>query len=137
MVQPIMKRHRNSAYFIQDVENRSGPEDDLDVHAIRHLNTHELSEGALVRVEVYQPLVDAHLPPVAGARAASVRALPARNHEPLGRQRDGTRYRNASLLADRLDLLANPVHLLGGRAAQRYPAPLHHLQNLIKQNIKE
>ena len=43
---------------------RLGPEDDLDIDAVRDLDPHELAQCTLVSVEVYQTLMDPHLPPV-------------------------------------------------------------------------
>src|SRR3989339_1153473 len=104
----------------------SGPQDDLDVDAVRDLYPHQLSQGALVRVEVYEPLVDAHLPSVPGLGALAVRALAHRHLEPLGREWYRAGHVHACLLADGLDLVADAVYLLRVRSAQRYPGPLRH-----------
>src|SRR5438876_4537921 len=79
---------------------------DLDVHAVRHLDAHELPERALVRVEVDEPLVNPHLPAVPGLAALAVGGLADRDDEALRRQRDRAGHRDAGALADQLDLLA-------------------------------
>src|SRR2546425_119736 len=91
---------------------RSRAQHDLDVHAVRHLNPHELPQSALIRVEVDEPLVDPHLPAVPRLAPLAVRGLPHRHDEPLRRERDRPGHRDAGALADQLDLLAHVVDLL-------------------------
>src|SRR6266581_4924769 len=104
----------------------SRPQDDLDVHAVRHLDAHQLPQRALVRVEVDEPLVDAHLPAVPRLAALAVGGLADRHEEPLRRKRDRPGHRDARALGDELDLLAHVVDLLRVRSAQRDPRLLGH-----------
>src|SRR3972149_12050288 len=104
----------------------SAAQDDLDVDAVRPLEAHQLAEGTLVRVEVDEPLVDAHLPAVVGLRALSVRALPHGDLEALRRKGDGPAHRHAGALADLLDLVADAVDLFRVRAGERDAGFLRH-----------
>src|SRR5213080_63942 len=105
---------------------RSASQHDLDVDAVRHLDPHELPQGAFVRVEVDEPLMDPHLPAVPRLAPFAVRGFAHRHDEPFRRQRDRTRHRDAGPLADQLDLLAHVVDLLRVRAAQRDARLLSH-----------
>src|SRR5213594_2618120 len=77
---------------------RSASQHDFDVHAVRHLDAHELPQRAFVRVEVDEPLVDSHLPSIPRLAALAVRGLPHRHDEPLRRQRDWACHRDAGAL---------------------------------------
>src|SRR3989475_191103 len=104
----------------------SGSQHDLDVDAVRHLDAHQLPQRALVRVEVDEPFVDPHLPPVPRLAPLAVRRLPHRHDEPLRWEGDRPRHRDAGALADQLDLLAHVVDLLRVRAADRDSGLLGH-----------
>src|SRR5213080_279560 len=105
---------------------RSASQHDLDVDAVRHLDPHELPQGAFVRVEVDEPLVDPHLPAVPRLTPFAVRRFAHRHDEPFRREGDRARHRDTGPLADQLDLLAHVVDLLRVRAAQRDPRLLGH-----------
>ena len=104
-------------------------EHDLDVHAIGDLDPHQLPEGALIGVEVDEPLVDPHLPVVDGLASLSVRALPAGYLQLLGRQGDGPADVHSGPLGDPLDLGADTVDLCGVGAAERDSCALRHLNH--------
>src|SRR2546425_6885748 len=99
---------------------------DLDVDAVRHLDAHQLPQRALVRVKVDEPLMNPHLPSVPRLAPLAVRGLPHGHDEPLRRERDWSRHRDAGALADQLDLLAHVVDLLRVRAAERDAGLLGH-----------
>jgi len=92
---------------------------DLDVDAIGDLDPHELPEGTLIGVQIYEPLVDAHLPAVPGLASLSIGALPAGYLQLLC----GKRYRPADIhagpLGDPFDLGADTVDLCRVGAAER------------------
>src|SRR5688500_12895326 len=56
----------------RDCSSDSRPQNNLDVDRVGHLDAHELAEGALVRIDVDEALVDAHLPVVVRLRAGAV-----------------------------------------------------------------
>src|SRR6059036_3452832 len=99
---------------------------DLDIDAVRDLDAHQLPQRALVRVEVDEPFVDSHLPAVPRLAPLAVRRLPHRHDEPLRRERNRSRHRDAGALADQLDLLAHVVDLLRVGAAERDAGLLGH-----------
>src|SRR5438445_1754 len=105
---------------------RSAWQLDLDVHAVRHLDPHELPQRAFVCVEVDEPLVDPHLPAVPCLAPLPVGGLPHRHDEPFRRERNRARHRDAGALADQLDLLAHVVDLLRVGAAERDAGLLGH-----------
>ena len=55
------------AVLHSEEQRRLGSQNNLYVDAVRDLNPHELPQRALVRVEVYEPLVHAHLPSINSA----------------------------------------------------------------------
>src|SRR5213080_5230015 len=118
--------HEGFAGFRPRVAGASRAKDDLDVDPVRHLDAHELTKGPLVRIEVDEPLVDPHLPAVPGLAPFAVGGLADGHDEPLRRERDRPRHRDAGALADQLDLLAHVVDLLRVRAAERDPRLLGH-----------
>src|SRR5438874_10787671 len=108
------------------VPRGSGSQDDLDVDSVRHLDAHELAQGPFVRIEVDEPLVDPHLPPVPGLAPFAVGGLADGHDETLRRERDRPRHRDAGALADQLDLFAHVVDLLRVRADECDPRLLVH-----------
>src|SRR3989442_10454139 len=91
---------------------------DLDVDAVRDLDAHELPQGAFVGVEVDEPLVDPHLPAVPRLAPLAVRRLPHGHDEPLRREGNWSRHRNAGSLRDELDLLTHIINFFRVGAAQ-------------------
>ena len=101
------------------VEVSDAAENDLDVDAIGNLDPHELPEGALVSVQVDEPLVDTLLPVVPRLASLSVRTLPAGNPELLRGKGHGAADVHSGPLRDTLDLGADAVDLCGILAAER------------------
>ncbi len=91
---------------------RSTFQHNLDVNLVRYLYSHELPQGPLVRAEIYQALVNAHLPVVPGFAALAIRGFPDRNSHFLRGQRYGSVHLHACSLGDVLDLVADVVEFL-------------------------
>src|SRR5439155_9337255 len=98
----------------------------LDLDTVRHRDALQLPQRALVSVEIDEPFVNPHLPPVPRLAPLAVRGLPHRHDEPLRRERNRSRHRDAGALADQLDLLAHVVDLLRVGAAERDAGLLGH-----------
>ncbi len=85
----------------------------LDENLLRRLNAHEAFEKTFVRINIDQPLVNPHLPTIPSVRSFATRALPRRNPQALGWERNWSAKFHTGSVGDLHDLAAYAVQALG------------------------
>ena len=105
-------------------------EDDLDADIFRDLGTHQLAECTFIGVDIDQPFVHPHLPPVPGGGPFPVGAFPYGHHQAFGGEWNGSGDVDTGPLCDLPYPVADHLNLLEIGPCEAYPGLLHDIHQI-------